>query len=173
MERFSALIGFFLILGIAFLLSNNRRAIRWKTVGWGLFLQVATAILVLKGELIASYLTGLQLGMNRNIAAAIVIVLLIAGALVAGRLSPGARRAFWIVVGVVTLFFFLVFNLLAFMFETLKDIVTDLIGFTAKGAAFVFGKICAGNGAVFTHFSHPGQAYFLRTCCNTWIFGGT
>ncbi|MEA2344211.1 MAG: Na+ dependent nucleoside transporter N-terminus, partial [Thermoanaerobaculia bacterium] len=32
MERFSALIGFVGILAIAFLLSTNRRAIRWKTV---------------------------------------------------------------------------------------------------------------------------------------------
>ncbi len=40
-------------------------------------------------------------------------------------------------------------------------------------AAFVLGKICAGKGAVFTHCSQPGQAYFLRTCCSTWIFGGT
>ena len=32
MERFSALIGFVVILGIAFLLSNNKRAIRWRTV---------------------------------------------------------------------------------------------------------------------------------------------
>jgi len=149
MERFSALIGFFLILGIAILLSNNRRAIRWKTVGWGLFLQVMTAILVLKGEWIAGNLSGLTMGMNRNIAAAIVIVLLIVGGLVAGRLAPGARRAFWIVVGVVTLFLFLVFNLLAFMFETLKEIITNLIGFTAKGSAFVFGdKLAASDGPV-------------------------
>ena len=44
MERFSALIGFVVILAIAFLLSNNRRAIRWKTVFWGLMLQIVTAI---------------------------------------------------------------------------------------------------------------------------------
>ena len=43
MERFSALIGFVVILGIAFLLSNNKRAIRWRTVGWGLSLQIVIA----------------------------------------------------------------------------------------------------------------------------------
>ena len=53
MERFSALIGFVGILAIAFLLSNNRRAIRWKTVFWGLTLQILTAIAVLKGTQIA------------------------------------------------------------------------------------------------------------------------
>src|SRR5258708_4517089 len=59
MERFSALIGFFAILLIAYLLSTNRRAIRWRTVGWGLLLQIVTAVLVLKGALIASKLAGI------------------------------------------------------------------------------------------------------------------
>ena len=54
MERFSALIGFVVILGIAFLLSNNKRAIRWRTVFWGLLLQILIAIAVLKGEWIAA-----------------------------------------------------------------------------------------------------------------------
>ena len=53
MERFSALIGFVVILGIAWGLSNNKKSIRWKTVGWGLLLQIVIAICVLKGELIA------------------------------------------------------------------------------------------------------------------------
>src|SRR5947209_5870350 len=39
--------GAFVILGIAFAFSNNRRAIRWSTVAWGLGLQIAFAWLVL------------------------------------------------------------------------------------------------------------------------------
>ena len=61
MERFSALIGFVLILAIAIGLSNNRRAIRWRTVMWGLILQILTAIAVLKGELIAQWLSAIAL----------------------------------------------------------------------------------------------------------------
>src|SRR6266699_4587807 len=57
MERLSALIGFVVILGIAFALSNNKHAIRWRTVGWGLLLQILIAIAVLKGEVIANALT--------------------------------------------------------------------------------------------------------------------
>ncbi len=43
MDRYRALIGFVLILGIAIGLSNNKRAIRWRTVGWGLLLQILIA----------------------------------------------------------------------------------------------------------------------------------
>ena len=49
MERFTALIGFVVILGIAYAISTDRKAIRGKTVFWGLVLQLVTAVAVLKG----------------------------------------------------------------------------------------------------------------------------
>ena len=42
------LLGMFVILAVAVALSNNRRAIRWSTVAWGLGLQIVFAVLVLK-----------------------------------------------------------------------------------------------------------------------------
>lgn len=43
-------IGIILILGIAFLLSNNKKKVNWKLVGGGLFLQIVFAILIIKGK---------------------------------------------------------------------------------------------------------------------------
>ena len=40
--------GMFLLLGIAFILSSNRKAINWKTVGFGLLAQLILAVGVLK-----------------------------------------------------------------------------------------------------------------------------
>ena len=40
--------GMLVLIFIAFLLSNNRRAISWKTVGIGLFIQILIAVGVLK-----------------------------------------------------------------------------------------------------------------------------
>lgn len=48
MERFTGLIGIVLILGIAYLLSNNRKAINLRLVISGLALQLALAVFVLK-----------------------------------------------------------------------------------------------------------------------------
>jgi concentrative nucleoside transporter, CNT family len=48
MYRLSGLLGILAILGLGYLFSTNRRAIRLKTVGWGLGLQFAFALLVLK-----------------------------------------------------------------------------------------------------------------------------
>ena len=50
MERFTGLIGIAVILGLAYLLSNNRRAINWRLVGVGLSLQVGLAVFILMTE---------------------------------------------------------------------------------------------------------------------------
>jgi concentrative nucleoside transporter, CNT family len=48
MGRFTGILGVLTMLGLAFAFSTNRRAIRIKTVAWGLGLQIVFAIFVLK-----------------------------------------------------------------------------------------------------------------------------
>ena len=48
MARFTGLLGLVVLLGLMYALSSNRRAINWRTVAWGLSLQVLFAFLVLK-----------------------------------------------------------------------------------------------------------------------------
>ncbi|MCL6567013.1 MAG: NupC/NupG family nucleoside CNT transporter [Acidobacteriia bacterium] len=50
MGRFTGLLGVIVLLLLAWLLSSNRRAIRLKTVGWGLAFQILFAVLVLKTQ---------------------------------------------------------------------------------------------------------------------------
>jgi len=47
-HRLQGLIGVFVLLGLAVLLSNNRRKIRWRLVLWGLALQLLFAVAILK-----------------------------------------------------------------------------------------------------------------------------
>ncbi len=51
MGRFTGILGLLTMLGLAYAFSTNRRAIRLKTVAWGLGLQVAFAIFVLRIDL--------------------------------------------------------------------------------------------------------------------------
>jgi CNT family concentrative nucleoside transporter len=46
--RFTGLLGLITFLGLAYAFSTNRRAIRWRTVIWGLGLQIVFAFLVIK-----------------------------------------------------------------------------------------------------------------------------
>src|SRR4029077_4604087 len=47
-QRLTGIFGMAFILGIGIALSRNRRAISWRVVGWGLGLQLAFAIFVLR-----------------------------------------------------------------------------------------------------------------------------
>src|SRR3989440_10738088 len=51
MGRFTGILGILTMLGLAFAFSTNRRAIRKKTVAWGLGLQIAFAIFVLRVDI--------------------------------------------------------------------------------------------------------------------------
>jgi CNT family concentrative nucleoside transporter len=48
LSRAISLFGILALLGVAFLLSTNRKRINWKLVGWGVGLQLAFALLILK-----------------------------------------------------------------------------------------------------------------------------
>jgi CNT family concentrative nucleoside transporter len=141
MERYSALIGFVVILGIAFALSTNRRAIKGRIVFWGLVLQIVTAIGVLKGVLIADRLSFIAPGVNRSTGILIFVIALVLVLLIARKLAPRPSRVAWGAFGVLALVLFLRFNLLAFCFQRLKDVVVNLMAFTVEGSKFVFGPL--------------------------------
>ena len=50
MGRFTGILGLLTMLGLAYAFSTNRKAIRLKTVAWGLGLQIAFAVFVLRVE---------------------------------------------------------------------------------------------------------------------------
>jgi len=56
-DRFFGLLGFIVILGIAFLMSNNKKKINWHTIISGLILQILLALFVLKTK-VGAYIFG-------------------------------------------------------------------------------------------------------------------
>ena len=152
MERFTALLGFFAILVIAWAISTNRKAIKWRPVVWGLVLQIIVAILVLKGEPIANALSPFALPLTRPGAALVFIIAALVIVQIAKRVPAGASKALWAVLGVITLYLFLTYNLLAYLFEMMKNVVNRLIEYTVAGSQFVFGPLgveTPGIGFVF------------------------
>ena len=65
MERFTGLIGIVVILGIAFMFSNNRKRINKRLVLSGLCMQVAIAVLILKVPAINHFFQFLGKGMQK------------------------------------------------------------------------------------------------------------
>ena len=50
MHRFTGILGMLTVMAVAYAFSTNRRAIRYKTVDWGLGLQIAFAFLVMRSD---------------------------------------------------------------------------------------------------------------------------
>lgn len=65
MDRFSGIIGIVLILAIAFLLSNNRKAINYRLVFSGLGLQIVLALFILKTSVGQSVFAWIGLSIER------------------------------------------------------------------------------------------------------------
>ena len=68
MARFTGLIGLAFIIGLAALLSKNRKAIRWRTVLWGLVLQFTLGWLVISWQAGANALKSFSDGITGAIA---------------------------------------------------------------------------------------------------------
>jgi len=65
MQRFTGLIGIVLILGIAFLFSNNKKRINLRLVLSGLALQIVIAVLILRVKPVSSFFEFLGRGMQK------------------------------------------------------------------------------------------------------------
>ena len=65
MDKFQGLIGAIVILGIAFLFSNNRKAINYRLVFSGIALQSIIAILVLRIPPVTAFFQQLGHGMEK------------------------------------------------------------------------------------------------------------
>ncbi len=65
MDRFTGLLGVVLILGIAFLFSNNKKKINYRLVFSGLGLQIVIAVLVLKVPAVNNFFQYLGKGMQK------------------------------------------------------------------------------------------------------------
>ncbi len=72
MGRFTGLLGLVAILALAWLLSTNRKAIRWRTAAWGLGLQWIFALLVLRFDAGERALAAAGDAVNRMLAYAFV-----------------------------------------------------------------------------------------------------
>jgi concentrative nucleoside transporter, CNT family len=143
MTNLSGLIGVAGVLTACWLISNNRRAIHWPTVIWGLILQFAFALLMIRGIDIARLFDFLPVshGLFLIVVAAQFAALF---ALARFRKELAARVSFtWIrrVVLAELFLYILKFNIVGIVFEGLKTGATQILKYSATGAGFVFGVL--------------------------------
>lgn len=126
--RGQALAGVFCFFGMVAAFSTNLRAVNWRTIGWGVALQLVLAFLVLK----AGYTRPTTDDETRVLQAQHAAALIGTAALGPFEVLPVTRaeppatkpiRPFYSI------------------FESVGDVVKAFIGFSDKGAEFVFGNL--------------------------------
>jgi concentrative nucleoside transporter, CNT family len=148
MERFTGIIGIFLILGVAFALSNNRKAINFRTVGVGLLLQFGLALFILKTSFGKEVFAYIGRGVTRvidfsNDGAAFVFGPLAQNELVAkafgflkpdGSLNVGAGFIFFFKIIPTIIFVAVLVNILYHI-----GLIQFIIKWLAKGMKYLMG----------------------------------
>src|SRR6202142_4065433 len=136
MGRFTGILGLITMLGLAYIFSTNRKAIRLKTVGWGLGLQVAFAIFVLKVEFGRRVFQKAGDAVNWLLSFAFVGSKFVFGDLGAQRSSMGFFFAFQVL---PTVIFIAAFFAVLYHYGIMQIII--------KGAAKVMTRFMGASGA--------------------------
>lgn len=141
--------GIVLILGIAFLLSNNKKKINWRLVGGGLALQITFAILIIKGDVLGSYFSPLSWPKEffRWVSSFFVVVLnfttegaeFVFGSLALGPGSEGSLGVFFAFQVLPTIIFFACLMSILYYFGVMQKIV--------QGMAWIMAKVMGTSGA--------------------------
>ena len=143
------ILGILLIVGIAFLFSNNKRKISWRLVGIGLGMQMIFAIFIIHGEKLGSwfFLLGWPKIVIEWLGGAVIKLLMFIGKgseFVFGALSfaPGTKDS---------LGFFFAFNVLPtiIFFASLTAVLYYLgvLQMIVKGMAYIMARLLGTSGA--------------------------
>ena len=143
MERLMGLAGMVAFIAFAYALSHNRKAIHWRTILWGLGLQWIFALVVLKGDALASLLSFLPFPRGTGW---VVLGLMFAPMLLRRYASYENRRLNWGLFGVIVLGL-LRGNLVGSTFDKMRIVVEHLMAYAHEGASFVFGSLSDGPGS--------------------------
>jgi CNT family concentrative nucleoside transporter len=126
--RGQAAVGVVFFFGLVAMFSTNLRAVNWRTIGWGIALQIILALLVLKAGYSRDKTTDEKQAMHAEHAAALIGAGAMGplNAVTVSQVQPDETnfiRPFYA------------------MFEVLGNIVKHFISFSDKGAEFVFGNL--------------------------------
>jgi CNT family concentrative nucleoside transporter len=140
MERLMGLAGIVAFIALAYGLSHRRGAIHWRTILWGLGLQWIFALVVLKGQALASLLSFLPFPRGTGW---LVLILMFTPMLLRRYASYENKALNWTLFGAIVLGL-LRGNLVGSTFDQMRVVVEHLMAYAHAGASFVFGGLSDG-----------------------------
>ncbi len=149
MERFTGLLGIAALLGAAYFFSTNRKAIRLKTVLWGLGLQLLFALLVLRWEPGRATLETAGAGVKKLLDYAFAGSSFVFGELGAQKSNLGFFFAFTVLPTIIFIsaFFALLyhFGIMQFIIRQAARVMTRLMGVSGVESMDVAASIFMGQ----------------------------
>jgi concentrative nucleoside transporter, CNT family len=149
MGRFTGILGLLAMLGLAYLFSTDRRAIRAKTVAWGLGLQFAFAVFVLKAEIGRRMFQAAGNAVNRLLSYSFEGSKFVFGEL--GR--PGSSLGFFFAFQVLPTIIFIAaffavlyhFGIMQFIIKQVAKVMTRVMGASGAESLNVAASIFMGQ----------------------------
>jgi concentrative nucleoside transporter, CNT family len=149
MGRFTGILGLLTMLGLAYAFSTNRRAIRAKTVAWGLGLQIAFAIFVLKVDAGRRLFQAAGSGVNRLLSYSFEGSKFVFGELGKQGSSLGFYFAFQVLPTIIFIAaFFAVlyhFGIMQFIIKQVAKVMTRFMGASGAESLNVAASIFMGQ----------------------------
>src|SRR5246127_3313121 len=149
MGRFTGILGLLTLLGLAYIFSTNRKAIRLKTVAWGLGLQIVFAIFVLKIDLGRSLFQAAGAAVNRLLSYSFVGSQFVFGDLGKQGSSMGFFFAFQVLPTVIFIaaFFAILYHygIMQFIIRIAAWIMTRVMGASGAESLDVAASIFMGQ----------------------------
>jgi len=149
MARFSGLLGIITILSLAYIFSTNRRAIRIKTVLWGLGLQFVFASIVVRYTFGQKALAAAGTGVNKLLSYSFAGSEIVFGNLGKPNSSMGFFFAFQVLPTIIFISaFFAVlyhFGIMQFFIKQLARVMTYLMGISGAESLDVAASIFMGQ----------------------------
>lgn len=149
LANLTGLAGIAAVIATCYALSATRNRIDWRTVIWGLVLQIAFAVLIIRGETIAR-LFDLFLPGAQSVYLIAILLQLAVLFVVARYVAPLAARTpmLWVrrIVLAEIVIYALKFNFVGALFDALKNGAEQVLKYSSTGAAFVFGVFGSEEG---------------------------
>lgn len=154
---FRGIIGIILLLGIAFLISNNKKKINWRLVLSGLAIQITLAIFIIKGDQLGSFFAplGWIKEFFRFVSSFFVLILnfttegakFVFGSLGLGPGSEGSLGVFFAFQVLPTIIFFASLMSLLYYLGVMQKIVQGMAWFMARvmGTSGAESLSCTAN----------------------------
>src|SRR5579863_2605042 len=149
MGRFTGILGLITILGLAYIFSTNRKAIRLKTVAWGLGLQLVFAIFVLKIDFGRNLFQAAGAAVNRLLSYSFVGSEFVFGDLGKQGSSMGFFFAFQVLPTVIFIaaFFAVLYHygVMQFIIKQVAKVMTRVMGASGAESLNVAASIFMGQ----------------------------